>query len=257
VSADAVAARRPRGAPLLPIFNLTLRAFSAGKALRVVALFAITPVLFAAIYAIDAQGTSARSFVNDLFQNLIAPTTMPLAILTLGANALGNELEDRTMVYLVLKPVSRLRIVVEKLLAVFVACLSLLWIGSALAWLVAARGAAGDDLRQLAGIEAGVLTATICYGAIFLAISLLIPRALLAGIMYTLLWETTFGRFIPGVREFSVRQYVVSIYARILGDRQYLPEQPMQLTASIIVVCAVLVVFVAVATWRLKRMNLE
>ena len=77
------------------------------------------------------------------------------------------------------------------------------------------------------------------------------------GIMYTLLWETTFGRFIPGVREFSVRQYVVSIYARILGDRQYLPEQPMQLTASIIVVCAVLVVFVAAATWRLKRMNLE
>ena len=48
---------------------------------------------------------------RPLFVNLIAPTILPLAVLTLGTNALGNELEDRTMVYLVLKPISRWRIV--------------------------------------------------------------------------------------------------------------------------------------------------
>jgi ABC-2 type transport system permease protein len=253
----ASTAARPGGSSTLPIFGLSLRAFRGGKALWVVGLFAVVPLLFAAIYAIDAQGTSSRQFINDLFLNLIAPTTLPLAILTLGTNALGNEIEDRTMVYLVLKPIARWRIVVEKFMAVVLACTLLLWIGAALAWLVASRGDAGSNLDQLLAIEAGVLAAVLGYGAVFMLISLLVPRALLAGIMYSLLWETTVARFIPGVRLVSVRHYVVSIYGRLLGERQFLPDQAMQLLPSLIVLCCVIVAALAAATWRLRTMNLE
>jgi ABC-2 type transport system permease protein len=255
MSASTVA--RSRGVESLPIFSLSLRAFRGGKALMVVVLFAIVPVLFAAIYAIDAQGTASREFINDLFLNLIAPTTLPLAILTLGTNTLGNEIEDRTMVYLVLKPIARWRIIVEKFMAVVLACTVLLWIGAALAWLVASRGDAGSNLDQLLAIEAGVFAAVLGYGAIFMLISLVVPRALLAGIMYALLWETTVARFIPGVRLVSVRHYVVSIYGRLLGERQYLPDQAMHLLPSLVVLCIVIVAALSAATWRLRTMNLE
>ncbi|HCG30774.1 MAG TPA: ABC transporter permease, partial [Chloroflexi bacterium] len=60
--------------------------------------------------------------------------------------------------------------------------------------------------------------AVLAYGALFLLLSLLISRALLAGIIYTLLWETTFSRFIPGVRLLSVRHFVESIYVRLAND---------------------------------------
>jgi ABC-2 type transport system permease protein len=253
----ATTAHRATSGEMLPIFNLTLRSFRGSKSVLVVAFFAIVPLLFAAIYAIDAQGTTSREFINDLFLNLIAPTTLPLAILTLGTNALGNELEDRTLVYLVLKPIPRWRIVVEKFLAVVLASTLLLWIGAALAWLMASRGDAGANLDQLLAIEAGVFAAVLGYGAIFLTISLLVPRALLAGIMYSLLWETTVARFIPGVRLFSVRHYVVSIYGRLLGERQFLPDQAMQLVPSIIVLCCVIAAGLAAATWRLRTMNIE
>jgi ABC-2 type transport system permease protein len=254
---SAITTRRGPASFPLPIFDLTMRSFTGGKSLRVVAFFAVVPLLFAAIYAIDSAGTTSREFINDMFQNLIAPTTLPLAILTLGTNALGNELEDRTMVYLVLKPIPRWRIIVEKFLAVVAACTLLLWIGCALAWLVASRGDAGANIDQLVAMEAGVLAATLGYGSIFMAISLLVPRALLAGIMYTLLWETTFARFIPGVRLFSVRQYVVSIYGRILGEAQFMPAQALRLGPAIILVIVISIVALALATWRLRTMNLE
>ena len=255
--APASASVARQGSYLLPIFNLTLRAFRAGKGVRVVALFALVPALFAGIYAIDQGGISSRTFINDLFQQLIAPTTLPLAILTLGTNALGNEIEDRTMVYLVLKPLSRARIILEKLLAVAVTSALLLWIGTALTWLIASRGDAGANLDQLAALEVGVLAAVFGYGAVFMAISLLAPRALLVGIMYSVLWETTFARFVPGLRLFSVRHYVVSIYGRLIGERDFLPPQAMQLTPALIVLTVVVVVALALATARLRTMNLE
>jgi ABC-type transport system involved in multi-copper enzyme maturation permease subunit len=184
----------------LPITQLTLRAFQGGKAVRVVGLFALVPVLFAAIYVLDAGGVTRREFINDIFQEFIAPTILPIAILILGTNALGNELEDRTMVYLVLKPISRARIIVEKFLAVFLTGSVLLAIGTAITWLLVVRGEAGDNLDILAAAIIAVLFAVAGYGALFLAVSLIIPRALLVGIIYALVWETTFARFLPGVR---------------------------------------------------------
>jgi ABC-2 type transport system permease protein len=250
----------PTGRPLftpLPIFDLSLRAFSGGKAVRVVALFALVPLLFAGIYALDAGGQTPREFMNDLFLELIAPTILPLAVLTLATNALGNEIEDRTMVYLVLKPIPRWRIVAEKFLAVITAGTLLLWLGTFITWLSVVRGDAGENLDQLVAMELGILAAVLGYGSLFLAVSLLISRALLAGILYALLWETTIARFIPGVRLVSIRHYVVSIYGRILDERAFLVEDAMHLGPSVIVIAILTLMALAVASWRLGTMNLE
>src|SRR5690606_25682902 len=97
-----------------PILWLTLRQFGGGKAIRVVALFAATPIVFGLIYAINTGGTSALDFLAAIFLELLSPTVLPLATLVLATAALGNEVSDRTMVYLVLKPIRRARIVVQK-----------------------------------------------------------------------------------------------------------------------------------------------
>lgn len=241
----------------LPITTLTLRAFQGGKAVRVVALFALVPALFALIFILDDEGTTRREFMNGLFQEFIAPTILPIAILVLATAALGNEIEDRTMVYLVLKPISRARIIIEKYLAVLLTGTALLGLGTALTWLLAVRGQAGDNLDLLAAALAGVFAAVLGYGALFLAGSLVIPRALLAGIIYSLVWETTFARFLAGVRLASVRHYVVSLYGRLLDEPLFLPEQAVNLAPAIVAIVLLTVAALALATLRLRTMNLE
>lgn len=256
--AGATRARRG-GSPLevLPIFALTLRQFIGGKGIRVVLLFTLLPALFALIYALETQGVTAREFVDDLFAEFIAPTILPIATLVLATNAIGNEIEDRTMAYLVLKPLSRTRIILEKYAAVVVATTLLLWEGILLTYLIAARGDAGGQLDQLLAMFAGGLFGVLGYGAFFLLISLVVPRALLSGILYSLLWETTFARFIPGVRLISVRHFVLSIYGRLLDTDAFLIPNAIQLGPAIITILALVVLALAAAVFRLRTMNLE
>lgn len=241
----------------IPIFALTLRQFLSGKAIRIVAVFALIPSIFAAIYAIESGNIRALEFMDGLFQGLIAPTLLPIATLIVATNALGNEIEDRTMVYLVLKPISRLRIILEKYAAVALTAIMLLIAGLTVTFLIVMRGEAGDHLTQLVAMWVAGIIGVIGYGALFMAISLIVPRALLAGIMYTLLWESLFGRFIPGIRLVSVRHYVQSVYVRIVDDPTVTVSQAMQLPSAIVTIAILSIVALALATWRLRTMNLE
>jgi ABC-2 type transport system permease protein len=241
----------------VPILGLTLRQFVGGKAIRIVFLFSLVPAIFSLIYLIDSGMTTPREFVAGIFQEFIAPTLLPIVTLILATNALGNEVEDRTMVYLVLKPISRARIVLEKFAAVSLTATLLLWEGTLLAYLIAMRGDAGDNVDQLLAIFLAQLVGVLGYGALFMAVSLIVPRALLAGLIYALLWESLFGRFIPGVRLISVRHYIQSIYVRAIDNPAITLDEAMNVFPAMIVIACLVVAALAVATWRLKTMNLE
>lgn len=241
----------------LPILGLTLRQFIGGRAIRIVFLFSLVPALFSLIYLLEPGDMTTREFFAGVFQEFIAPTLLPIATLILATNALGNEVEDRTMVYLVLKPISRTRIVMEKFGAVALAATLLLWEGTLLAYLISMRGDAGNNIDQLLAIFVAELFGVIGYGALFMAISLIVPRALLAGLIYSLIWESLFGRFIPGIRLVSVRHYVQSIYVRMIDNPAIELDEAMRLVPALVIIALLAAVTLAIATWRLRTMNLE
>jgi ABC-2 type transport system permease protein len=242
--------------PTFPIFALTLLHFSHGRAIRVVGAIALLPIVFAGIYLIDPV-ESARIFLSDLFQEFITPTILPLATLILATGALGDEVEDRTMVYLVLKPVSRLRIVLEKYVAVIAATVLLLWIGFVLTWIISGRSVVFDGTDVLLAGLIAILWGVLAYGAVFMTVSLLVPRALLAGIVYILLWETLLSRLIPGARVLSLRHYVNSIFVRIVNDPRISVDDSFQLYSAVAVILVIIIVTTLLTTARLRRMDLE
>lgn len=254
---------------LLPISTLTFRQFTGGRALRVVVILSLIPCLFAAIYLLNPEFSSPPGFLTDLFLNIaIAPTLLPIIVLIVATAALGNEVEDRTLPYLTLKSISRLRIVLEKLLAVLVVTLPPVLIGLLLTGLIVGL-APVDSMNVFPGdptygvgpvIVAMLIAATagvILISSIFLALSLIVPRALLAGIVYVFVWETLLGRFLPGIRVVSVRHYIQSIFVDVLDDPMVTIESGTSLQASIIVIAAAVLVSVAIAAWRLRTMNLD
>lgn len=244
----------------LPIFTLTIRQFLGGKAVRVVTVLALVPCAFAGIYLLNPDIGSQRSFLtNDIFLDLVAPTLLPVTVLILATGALGNEIEDRTLPYLTLKPISRLRIIVEKLLGVLTVVMPTILGGLLLTYLIVTRGSAGDSLRLLGAMLAAAAAEIVTVSAIFMFVSLIIPRALLAGIIYTFVWESLLGSYLPGTYVVSIHHYVDAIFAAISKEPDAISalKYPTTLTSALLTLGITSLVAIVLSTWRLRRMNLE
>lgn len=241
----------------LPILWLTIRQLTAGKATRVAALFAAVPVLFALIHLFGSITADGTGYLAGLFLNLLAPTVIPLATLILATNVLGNEVADRTLPYLTLKPIGRWRIVVEKFAGAMLILALVFAVGLLITWGIVAASDDTVDAMLLPAMLAATLAGILGYGALFLLVSLVIPRALIVGVIYVLLWESTLARFIPGIRYLAVRHYEQSIFVRILDVGTVTLPDAMRLGSAIIVILALVVVTLALATLRLRTMNLN
>ncbi len=97
----------------------------------------------------------------------------------------------------------------------------------------------------------------VLLSAIFMLISLFASRSLLVGIIYIFAWESLLGRFLPGVQVASTRHQVESIFVATLNDPSVALQDANSLTGALIAIAVITVVSLLLATWRLRRMNLE
>jgi ABC-2 type transport system permease protein len=237
---------------LLPVTTLTVRQFTGGRTARLALVLSLIPALFAAIYVARPWDVTPDEFAIDLFRELIVPTLLPIVVLLPATAAFGNELEDGTLPYLLMKPVSRLRLVLGKYAAVLLVTAPALLAGMAVTTLVASRGPdAGDMGRILVAIAGSSAAAAALLGAIFLLVSLVIPRALLAGMIYVFAWESLLGRFLPGVRAISSREYALRVFDGILDN-----DLPTAWNAALTMLF-VAAVCLLLAVWRLRSMQVD
>ena len=124
---------------------------------------------------------------------------MPLVALIIGTAAIGSEIEDGTAVYLLIKPIKRWVVAFAKVL-VAVAATD-----------VPRRPGHDRDRRAHLGHGSGEPPTTFAfaiacaaggaaYAAAFVALSSLTARALLAGLVYVLIWEGALGGLLEGTR---------------------------------------------------------
>jgi ABC-2 type transport system permease protein len=245
----------------LTITMLTIRQFLRSKSIFVVLGIGLLPSLLAIIARIQPEELSNRElreiFGNALYRGMYVGTLLPLGTLILATSAIGDEIEDRTLQYLYLKPISRLRIVLEKALAVFIVLVPLLWVGIVVMWSIIAFGNV-DALRNLlVPALLSSLVAIIGFGTLFMLLSTVIQRALLVGIFYVFVWETSLSRWLPGIRTISIRHFTESLFVRLASDRSIRLSQVSSETTVYITIAAVGAITLALATWRLRAMSLE
>ena len=237
---------------MLPVTTLTVRQFTGGRTARLALVLSLIPALFAAIYVARPWEVTPTEFTIDLFRELVVPTLLPIVVLIPATAAFGNELEDGTLSYLLMKPVSRLRLVLGKYAAMLLVTIPALLIGLAITTLIASRGPdAGDLGRVLVAMAGASAVAVALLGAVFLLVSLLIPRALLAGMIYIFAWESLLGRFLPGVRAISSREHALRVFDGILND-----DFPTASNAALTML-VVAVVCLLLAMWRLRSIQVD
>ncbi|MEJ7837819.1 MAG: ABC transporter permease subunit [Thermomicrobiales bacterium] len=246
---------------MLPITSLTLRQFRRGKSLFVVIGIYAFSLLFALIRFLPGSSDAlrdTRSVMGEgIYLGIVTATLLPLATLILATAALGDEIEDKTLQYLSLKPISRTRIVLEKFVAVMLVSIPIAWIMLIITYLVQCWGYIEDTNDFIVPILASSTVGILGFGALFMLISMLIQRALLVGIFYVFVWESALSRFLPGIRSISVRHYSQSLFVRMLDDRRIEITGPSATTTVLVTITLLVTLCVILATVRMRSMNLE
>ena len=234
----------------MPVVAVTLRNLVDRRRFWLMVLLAAVPVLI----AIVGRAFSDEVFSHRIFDQLVIRTVLPLVALVFGTAALGTELEDGTIVYLLTKPQRRLRIVVAKGL-VAAGMTALLIVPATLLTGLVATSSNGSMAGPTVAYAAAAAVGGTAYALAFLALSSLTSRALAVGLGYVLLWEGVLAGLFEGTRAFSIRQATLGLAALLQGGA----DRPDTLgsTTSAVVLGAVILGSLGFAGWRLSRYQIK
>ena len=154
---------------------------------------------------------------------------LPLVAILAASSVLGPEVDDGSIVYLLSKPVSRYGVAISKWVVALGATLA----AGALPILVGAL-ITGDSTRAVA-LFVGAVVAGTTYSALFLAISAVTRHAVIASLMFVLIWESLLGNLFTGVAWLSIGQWGVRV-GHALSDQLPDPANlPWAIGASAVV----------------------
>lgn len=197
---------------------LTFRQLFVRRRLIAAVLFSLVPLVITLLFLSnhDRAGRESLRFALVLYREMSVGTLLPLAAVVFGTAAFGGELEEGTIVYLLVKPVARWRVVASKyLVAGF--CTALVMLPAvALPWV-----AFGDALPSKVPLAyaAGIGVGALLYCALFIVLGISSKRALVLGLLYIVALEFTLSRQVLGVRSLSVREFVITIVGKV-GEGQ-------------------------------------
>ena len=237
-----------------PVFWLSLRQLTGRWRLALIFFLAALPVGLAAIVSLTVSDDESfqEDFIDILLDGMLVAGILPIVTMALSTAAFGNELEDRTLSYLVLNPISRWRIAMPKLLA-SIAISGPLLIASGVA--SALLGFDGS-LQAALAVGVAIIAGVAAYAAIFTWLGLITNRALAFALIYVLLWEGVISSYIHGVDYLSVRGYTLAImYGTNETGFEALGSRVIEFPAGIVGAAAVTVVFLLLLVRRLRRMD--
>jgi ABC-2 type transport system permease protein len=237
------------------IVRLTIRQLlSRGRMLALGGVVLLPPLLAALYAASDSTETPDRALTR-LCDGLVLTVVLPLLALILASAALGNEVEDGTLIYLLMKPVRRPLIVISKLAPTALIVATLCALSVLAATLLSGRD--NDTLRVgLSFIVAGAVDA-LAYCALFLLLGLITTRTLVFGLLYIFLWEGALTGLFKGLRWLSIREYARGI-ARATGDLSpNLVDSRISAAAAVAAIVAVVVIAFVLTSRRLEMMDVE
>ena len=237
--------------------NATVARLTASSLLgrrRALLLLVLPAVLLLLAIAFRLLAGRSDTSTVTLLGGFALGTLVPLIALIAGTGAIGPEIDDGSIVYLLAKPLSRHRIVLTKLL---VAVLVSVVLGS-LPVLSAGLVMSGGSNRLAIGYAVGAAVAAVAYCALFLLLAVLTRNAVITGLLYVLVWESLVGGLVPGAQALSIQQWALSVTTRIVGSG----AADLGVTSAVrLVVGGVLLVAVTgAATWfaghRLRSLRL-
>jgi ABC-2 type transport system permease protein len=193
------------------VAQLTLRGLLGRR--RAILLMTMPALLIALSFLVRALAGQDDEVTARVAGGLGVALFVPLLGVIAGTGAIGPEIDDGSIVYLLSKPLSRHSIATTKALVAMAVIVAF----AAVPALMAALIMSGTDNDLAVGLGVGAACGGVAYGALFLLLAVVTRSAVLVGLIYALIWETLVGSFVPGARTLSIAQWSASITESIIG----------------------------------------
>ena len=229
------------------LYRLILRSIATKGRLAALGGLGILGMVIGAL--IDTGSVRDAAQFESIFGLAVA---VPLTTLVFGSAALGDIIDDGTMVYLWLRPVPRLRIVAAAAAATLTVVLPLVLIPLVVS---AVLTGAGTDL--VLGTTLAAFFGLLAYTGIFVMLGVRVRRSLVWGLLYVFIWEGFVANAGQTASRLAIRAYTRSILSRLALDP---PTPPLRLSTvsafySYVIPVLVFVGALAYATRRMQRQD--
>ena len=210
------------------IAKLALQALLGRRRFYLLLAFPVLLIGLVGLITALADGDAAW----EILPGLGYPLVLPLVAILAASSVLGPEVDDGSIVYLLSKPVNRYGIAFSKWVVALGATLT----AGALSILVAAL-ITGDSSRAVA-LFVGAAVAGTTYSALFLAISAVTRHAVIASLMFVLIWESLLGNLFTGIAWLSISQWGLRIGHAASDELPDPASLPWAIIASVVVTVA-------------------
>ena len=236
-----------------PVLRLSLRQLAGVRRLLIVSLLTLLPVALALAIRFGAgDDAETDDVITGVIDAILVAGILPLVTMALATASFGNELEDKTLSYIMLKPVPRWKIALPKLIAPILVAGPLVVVSGA----AAAYIGLDSGFKTPLAVGIALLVGVVAYSAVFTWAGLITTRALSFAIVYVFLWEGVVSTFISGVRYLSVRGYTLAVMHGLdETGLESISDRVIEFPAAIGGAVLVSAVFFWLTIWRLRKMD--
>ena len=251
--------------PLHAVYRLNLRVLLRSRRTLVIGLLCAFPILFATLgvifilSGIAERDLSAYTLMAFIMARGYVHFFLVVVTLFYGTALIADEIDDKTITYLFMRPVSRRIIYLGKYLAYLVAASLLLLPTAVVSFLIAMiADPPGEAVQHLPILfkDLGVLILGIlAYGALYALIGAVAKRPVFVGLAFAIVWETAVT-FIPGyLSKMTIKHYLLALLPHAAGERGVLSllESPTSPPIAIVVLLATTAGLLALGAWIFTR----
>lgn len=197
--------------PFMTIAWLTWRQLFARRRGWLAAAIVVLPFILTFFYRLASEDREGDRLIFMLGMNreIVIGVLLPLTAVIFGTTAFGGEVEDGTLIYLLVRPLPRWRVALTKYLVAVLVTVVIIAVAILFAWL-ALRTAELPGVVPRSFVSASLVGALV-YCALFSYVGLVTRKGLVLGLLYVIFFENVLTRNLPGVKWLSVREFGVSV----------------------------------------------
>jgi ABC-2 type transport system permease protein len=165
---------------------------------------------------VSVSGETPGDAFNDL-SSLLVFRVMMLAAAVYASAVIAQEVEQKTIVYLVTRPVPRRTLVLSRWLASAIV-VGFIAAFAAICMSFATYGLQAFSNPYLYRDLKGLLVGSLAYTSLFTFISLLINKAMIVNLLIAFLWETATANITGNIYKLSIFSYLKAIAEKPTSD---------------------------------------
>lgn len=185
----------------------------------------LVPVLLAAALLVIPYLTGQEIDPSTLFLQMgllmHAYILLPLVSALIGSGAVADEVEERTLPYIITRPVPKWRFALSKVIAGVIVTGMILTVSLWMTYAVL-NGLSGNLISgvvMLLRVTLVLLVGSLAYVSLFGLLGAAVRRPVLYGLIFAFGWEKIVGHLPMRIKYFTIVKYLNDIYPKYSGGR--------------------------------------